>query len=65
MSDFEKRFYSRKELEAVLGVSGPTIDRRLRDGTLQFTRLGRRILIPCEAVDALIAQARPHCAEER
>jgi len=52
-----KKFYSPKELIEALSISGPTIARRLRDGSIPYTKLGRRVLIPSEFVDGLTAQA--------
>jgi len=58
-------FISKAELCEILGVSLPTIDRRLRDGTLHATRLGRRVLIPASEIDRLIASASDNSSEAR
>jgi excisionase family DNA binding protein len=43
---------SREQVGNLLGVSLPLVDRLLAAGELRHARLGRRILIPREAVDA-------------
>ncbi len=53
----EKRFYSKKEFAAILGVSLPTIDRRIADGTLKIVHFGGRCLVPAAALDDLIDSA--------
>lgn len=47
------RFISRQEARSQLGISLPTLERRLEDGTIPHVRIGRRILIPAEALENL------------
>lgn len=47
------RFYSKKEFAALLGVSLPSVDRRIADGTLKVVHFGKRCLVPASAVDEL------------
>lgn len=56
-SQSTKRFFSRNEAAEVLGLSLPTISRRLADGSIPFTKLGGKVLIPAEAIERLVARA--------
>lgn len=49
------RMHSRDHVAEMLGVSRQTIDRLIRRGELHAIRLGRRVLIPDDALDALIS----------
>jgi excisionase family DNA binding protein len=40
----EIRFYSRKEAAAKLGVSLPTLAKKMHSGKLQYKKLGKRVL---------------------
>lgn len=51
------KFLSRQETADALGLSLSTVVRRIADDSLPHVRLGRRILIPAEAVDKLSAKA--------
>jgi excisionase family DNA binding protein len=42
------RFLSRIETAKQLGISLPTLARRLADGTIPHTKIGGRVLIPTE-----------------
>ena len=42
----EIKYLTRHEAAKRLRVSLPTLQKRLNDGTLEFKRLGRRVLIP-------------------
>lgn len=53
------RFYSKKEFAALLGVSLPSVDRRIADGTLKVVHFGKRCLVPASAVDDLLNSAAP------
>ena len=53
----ERLAYSVRETCDLLGLSRGTIDRALRDGLIRYTRIGRRILIPCDAVLEILADA--------
>lgn len=53
----EKRFISRAEARRQLGISLPTLEKRLDDGSIPFVRLGRRVLIPAEAIENLVRDA--------
>jgi len=59
-----KLTYSTREVAAMLGVSRPTVDRLVRDGTLPSVDLGatRRTLIPAWAVEQLVAKSIDHDA---
>lgn len=48
-----KRFLSRTEVANQLGISLPTLSHRINDGTIPHVKLGRRILIPSEAITHL------------
>lgn len=47
----EGRYLTRKEAAKRLRVSLPTLQKRLNDGTIEFNRLGRRILIPASEIE--------------
>jgi excisionase family DNA binding protein len=51
-----KLSYSPRELSDLTGLSSSTIARRLKDNTIPYTRLGRRILISAAWADALFAR---------
>lgn len=53
----ERRALSPRELAEELGLSESTILRACRAGKIQFIRIGRRILIPANESDRLLAQA--------
>lgn len=53
----EKLVYSPKELEPLLQLSKNTINALLRSGRLRSIRVGRRYLIPREAVQQFLAGA--------
>jgi excisionase family DNA binding protein len=44
---------SRPEAAQLLGISVPTLDRRLRDGVVPSIKLGGRRLVPRRAIDAI------------
>ena len=50
-------FLSKKDFSEQVGLSLPTIDRRLKDGSIRFLRLGGRVLIPQSELDRLAAVA--------
>ncbi|HWR10645.1 MAG TPA: excisionase family DNA-binding protein [Rectinemataceae bacterium] len=52
-----KSFLSRQEATELLGVSLSTLIRHLNDGTIPFTRLGSRILIPTQFIENLTQKA--------
>ena len=56
--DDERLAYSLRETALRLGVSLSTIEKAVRDGSLGSVKLGRRRLIPVEAVAELLAQAQ-------
>jgi len=56
-SPSSKKFLSRKETAELLGISLPTIARRINDGSIPRIKLGGRILIPTYAIEQLIEQA--------
>ena len=45
----------REEAARVLAVGLTTFDVLIRDGRLPAVKMGRRVLIPVEAIDALLA----------
>jgi excisionase family DNA binding protein len=49
-----RRAYSRNEVADLLGISFSTVRRRIGDGTLPAARIGSRVVIPAQAVDALL-----------
>jgi excisionase family DNA binding protein len=53
----QPRFMSPRQAAAVLGVSSATLSRRLHDNTIPHLKLGKRILISVEFIDALAASA--------
>ncbi|PTA67375.1 helix-turn-helix domain-containing protein [Deinococcus arcticus] len=57
MTEFtqEKLVYSPKELEPMLQLSKNTINALLRSGRLRSVRVGRRYLIPLDAVQQFLA----------
>ena len=61
--DDERLVYSLRETALRLGVSLSTIEKAVRDRALGSVKLGRRRLIPVEAVDELLAQARLRTAQ--
>ena len=62
-ADDERLAYSEREAALKLGVSLSTIEKAVRDRALGSVKLGRRRLIPVEAVDELLAQARLRTAQ--
>jgi len=60
--DDERLVYSLRETALRLGVSLSTIEKAVRDRALRSVKLGRRGLIPVEAVDELLAQAELRAA---
>lgn len=50
------RMLSRDHVAESLGVSKQTVDRLIRRGDLRAIKIGRRVLVPADALDALIAQ---------
>jgi excisionase family DNA binding protein len=55
--NIEKRFLSRQEAADTLGLSLVTLARRLADGTIPYTKLGNRVLIPAQFIDQLAEKA--------
>ncbi len=45
------RFSSAADVSALTGLSVKTIRRRVKDGTIRGVKLGRRVLIPLDAID--------------
>ena len=52
-----KLFISRREAAKQLGLSIPTLERRIDDGTIPHIRIGRRILIPADILSSLAQKA--------
>lgn len=55
--------YTPQQAATLLGVSTPTIRRRMDDGTLPFVKLGPRKLVPKWAIDQ-IAEGRKEADAE-
>jgi len=47
--------WSQRDAAAFLGVSLSTVERAVRDGRLASIRIGRRRLVPAEALQKLLA----------
>ena len=50
-------FFSKNEVFVTLGISLPTLNRRLADGSLGFVKLGARVLIPASEIERLLEAA--------
>jgi excisionase family DNA binding protein len=55
--DTQKCFLSRAEAANNLGVSLATVGRRIKDGSIPYTKLGSRILIPAAAIENMVQSA--------
>jgi excisionase family DNA binding protein len=51
----EKTFATKAEACAILRISAPTLNRRIKDGTLAARRLGRLVRIPISELERLAA----------
>ena len=54
------RFGSAADVSALTGLSVKTIRRRVKDGTIRGVKLGRRVLIPLDAIDRPTPRADDH-----
>jgi len=61
----QKQFLSRKEFGEITGLSPSSVDRRLRDHQVPFTRSGRRVLIPMTVVEEMKGKASEQMAQTR
>ena len=52
------RLYSMVDTARLLGVSTRTVQRLIEQGTLDHVRVGRRVLIPTDAIEATLVQRR-------
>ena len=52
-----RRTYTVREVATSLGVGTRHIERSCQNGEIRHLRLGRRILIPADALDELLAAA--------
>lgn len=52
--EIQKVAFNRKEGAAYLGLAENTFVKLLNSGTIKFTRVGRRILIPKQALDEFL-----------
>jgi excisionase family DNA binding protein len=50
--------YRRRDAAGILTVSERSIDRKIARGELPVIRIGRRVLIPRAAIEALVAGAQ-------
>ncbi len=57
MQESSRLFLSRTEARIRIGVSLPTLERRIKDGTIPHIKLGSRVLIPLAALDRLVESA--------
>ena len=55
----ERRLYSIKDVAEILSVDKDTVYQLAYAGTLKTVKLGRRRLVPSEALDAYIATLKP------
>jgi excisionase family DNA binding protein len=55
----QQRYGSAAEVSALTGLSVKTVRRRVKDGSLRGVRLGRRVLIPLDAIDRPRTQESP------
>jgi excisionase family DNA binding protein len=51
------KFLSKGDVLQEIGISLPTLNRRLADGSIHYVKLGSRILIPSSEIDRLLAAA--------
>lgn len=51
----ERKTYSLTETRQMLGIGQSLLDELIRTGALRSIKLGTRRLIPCEALDSLLA----------
>ena len=56
------RYGSAAEVSALTGLSVKTVRRRVKDGSIRGVKLGRRVLIPLDAVDRPRTQEPPAMA---
>jgi single-strand DNA-binding protein len=52
--------YSVEEAADILGVSKSKVYDSIRNGELRSVQLGRRLVIPCDEIEALVGPIRPH-----
>lgn len=68
-SGVRRMTYSVEEAAAVLGMSKSTVYDSIRNGELRGVQLGRRVVIPCDALEALVgpidSTADPSASELR
>lgn len=50
--------YTKREAAKSLGVSVRTIERLAQDGRLRCVKLGRKVVVPVDALAALLANGR-------
>jgi len=61
--DTTRRFLSKAETLHALGISLPSLNRRLADGSIPSIKLGGRVLVPADVLDRLAAAANPQAAQ--
>jgi excisionase family DNA binding protein len=49
-------YLTRLEAAAVLRTCDQTVDKRIKEGAITAVRVGRRVLIPRESLDAYLAR---------
>jgi excisionase family DNA binding protein len=52
-----RRAYTIKEAAEILGLSEPTLFRRIEDGTIRSVKIGAARRIPTTVIDALLGEA--------
>jgi len=52
------RFLTKADVTDMLGISLPTLNRRLADGSIESFKVGRLVRIDPSAIDRLRSQAR-------
>jgi excisionase family DNA binding protein len=55
--------YKPAEVSAVLGLSKPVVYALLTSGQLRSVRVGRRILVPTDAIEEFLGNAQFPCYE--
>lgn len=56
----EIKTMQRKEGAKALGVSLPTLDGLIANGTIRAKKIGRRVVIPCSEIENLLASGEPY-----
>lgn len=57
-------FLNIEETRKVLSISRSSILRHIKNGKIPYVKLGRRVLIPREAIEALVKKSFENCVIE-